>query len=206
MQKEPSSLHFPDARFRLNSRRAFFADVGRGVLASSVSSTQVFADEGPVRLSLGKLEPLLALMQDTPADKLQRQLVVEIKASIHLLTLIAAGALANARTFGGQDYVGFHTIMALAPVFEMSRVTHLGIGRSHHVQAVSARRAHQAGSRQGSEDAFEKRRWRDPRKGSVLRQRNHPSLRRIGPRRQARDRPVASLGHQQIRQHRRGPQ
>ena len=129
MQKEPSSLHSQDARFRLNSRRDFLADVGRGMLVSSVGSTlafdlglaPVFADEGPGRLSFGKLEPLVALMQDTPADKLQRELVGKIKAGTDLRTLIAAGALANARTFGGQDYVGFHTIMALAPAYEMSR-------------------------------------------------------------------------------------
>jgi hypothetical protein len=129
MQKEPSSLHSHDARFRLNSRRDFLADVGRGMLVSSVGSTlafdlglaPVFADEGPGRLSFGKLEPLVALMQDTPADKLQRELVGKIKAGTDLRTLIAAGALANARTFGGQDYVGFHTIMALAPAYEMSR-------------------------------------------------------------------------------------
>ena len=68
MQKEPSSLHSHDARFRLNSRRDFLADVGRGMLVSSVGSTlafdlglaPVFADEGPGRLSFGKLEPLVA--------------------------------------------------------------------------------------------------------------------------------------------------
>jgi hypothetical protein len=29
--------------------------------------------------------------------------------------------LANARTFGGEDYVGFHTLMAMAPAFHMSQ-------------------------------------------------------------------------------------
>ena len=33
---------------------------------------------------------------------------------------MAAAALANARTFGGEDYVGFHTMMALAPAFHMA--------------------------------------------------------------------------------------
>jgi hypothetical protein len=33
----------------------------------------------------------------------------------------AAAALANERTFGGQDYIGSHTFMALAPAYEMSR-------------------------------------------------------------------------------------
>src|SRR5213082_3520619 len=32
----------------------------------------------------------------------------------------AVAALANARTFGGEDYVGFHTMMALAPAVHMS--------------------------------------------------------------------------------------
>src|SRR5262249_9491170 len=32
-----------------------------------------------------------------------------------------AAALANARCFGGEDYVGFHTMMALAPSYHMSR-------------------------------------------------------------------------------------
>ena len=37
-----------------------------------------------------------------------------------LRDLLTAGALANARSFGGEDYVGFHTMMALAPSFHMS--------------------------------------------------------------------------------------
>jgi hypothetical protein len=38
-----------------------------------------------------------------------------------LRRLVAAAALANARTFGGEDYVGFHTMMALAPAFHMAQ-------------------------------------------------------------------------------------
>jgi len=37
-----------------------------------------------------------------------------------LKTLVAAAALANARTFGGEDYIGFHTFMALGPALKMS--------------------------------------------------------------------------------------
>jgi len=129
MKKDINSFHSPDPKMHLNSRREFLADVGRGMLISSVGSTlafdlgltPVFADEGTGRLSFGKLEPLVGLMQETPPGKLQRQLVEKIKAGTDLRTLVAAGALANARTFGGQDYVGFHTIMALAPAFEMAR-------------------------------------------------------------------------------------
>ena len=35
-------------------------------------------------------------------------------------TVVAAAALANARTFGGEDYVGFHTMMAIAPAYHMA--------------------------------------------------------------------------------------
>ncbi|MBC8242795.1 MAG: hypothetical protein H8E20_00245, partial [Verrucomicrobia bacterium] len=129
MQKEPSSLHTHDAELRLNSRRNFLADVGRGMLVGSVGSTlafelglaPAFADEGPGRLSFGKLEPLVDMMQEIPIHKLQSRLVGKLKSGTDLRTLIAAGALANARTFGGQDYVGYHTIMALAPAYEMAR-------------------------------------------------------------------------------------
>jgi hypothetical protein len=37
-----------------------------------------------------------------------------------LRKLVAAAAFANARTFGGEDYVGFHTMMALAPALHMA--------------------------------------------------------------------------------------
>lgn len=112
-----------------NSRREFLADVGKGMLIGSVGSAlavdlglaPAFADEDAKRLSFGKMEPLVGLMQETPPDKLQRQLVDKLKSGTKLETLIAAGALANARTFGGEDYVGFHTIMALAPALEMAR-------------------------------------------------------------------------------------
>ena len=33
---------------------------------------------------------------------------------------MAAAALANARAFGGEDYVGFHTLMALAPAYHIA--------------------------------------------------------------------------------------
>jgi hypothetical protein len=38
-----------------------------------------------------------------------------------LKDLVAAAALANARSFGGQDYTGYHTLMALAPAYHMSK-------------------------------------------------------------------------------------
>ena len=128
MQKNRTSLHSRNRHLRLNSRRDFLADVGRGMLIGGVGSSlafdlglaPVFADEGPGRLDFGKLEPLVALMQDLPVHKLQTRLVEKLNSGVELKTLIAAGALANARTFGGQDYVGYHTLMALAPAYEMA--------------------------------------------------------------------------------------
>ncbi len=113
----------------IRSRRAFLADVGRGMLVASVG-TAVAADlqlspawggEAPAALTFGSLEPLVALMQETPADKLLPILVEKLGAGTNLRTLVAAGALANARTFGGQDYVGFHSFMALAPALQMAQ-------------------------------------------------------------------------------------
>jgi len=112
-----------------HNRRDFLADVGRGMLVGSVGATlaadlglaTVFAGEDEVSLSFGKLEPLVSLMQQTPAEKIVPALVTRLKSDTDLKTLVAAAALANARTFGGEDYVGFHTFMALAPAYAMSQ-------------------------------------------------------------------------------------
>src|SRR5687767_15186998 len=60
-------------------------------------------------------------MQETPADHLLGKLAEKLQSGTDLRTLVAAAALANARTFGGEDYVGFHTMMALAPAFHMAQ-------------------------------------------------------------------------------------
>jgi hypothetical protein len=111
-----------------NSRREFLANVGKGMLISSVGSAMAvdlglapaFAGDDDQSLSFGKLEPLVSMMQETPADELQSRLVEKLRAGAELRTIVAAAALANSRTFGGEDYVGFHTIMALAPALEMA--------------------------------------------------------------------------------------
>jgi hypothetical protein len=112
------------------SRRDFLADVGKGVLVASMGATLAAdlglaaaaegAAEAPNALAFGALEPLVALMQETPVDRLLPILVEKLKSGTELRTLLAAAALANARTFGGEDYVGFHTMMALAPAWHMS--------------------------------------------------------------------------------------
>ena len=66
------------------------------------------------------LEPLVSLMQETAAARLQPMLVDRLKNGTALRDLVAAAALANARAFGGEDYVGFHTLMAIAPAYHMS--------------------------------------------------------------------------------------
>jgi hypothetical protein len=111
------------------SRREFLADVGRGMLLASVGPALAFdlglttahAGEGPETLSFGDREPLVALLQETPADKLLPILVDRLKAGTGLDALVAAAALANARTFGGQDYTGYHAFMALVPAYQMAR-------------------------------------------------------------------------------------
>jgi hypothetical protein len=60
-------------------------------------------------------------LQETPIAKLNAVLVEQIRGGTDLKTLTAAAALANARTFGGEDYVGFHTMMALGPAYLMSQ-------------------------------------------------------------------------------------
>jgi hypothetical protein len=60
-------------------------------------------------------------MQETPPNKLLPVLVERLKQGTELKTLVAAGALANARALGGEDYIGFHTMMALPSAYRMSQ-------------------------------------------------------------------------------------
>jgi hypothetical protein len=110
------------------TRREFLADVGKGALIAGVGSGlaadlglgAAWAGEPAEALTFGRLEPLVALMQETPPAKLQPLLVDKLKGGTDLGELVAAAALANARSFGGEDYVGFHTMMALAPAYHMA--------------------------------------------------------------------------------------
>ena len=113
------------------TRREFLGSVGRGMLVASVgvgtASDMGLApawageDRGGERLAFGGLERLVSLMQETPVRNLVPVLVEKLRAGTDLKELVAAAALANARTFGGEDYVGFHTLMALAPAYHMAR-------------------------------------------------------------------------------------
>jgi hypothetical protein len=112
-----------------NTRREFLAEVGRGMMVASVGysvATELglspaLGSEANDRLTFGGIEPLVSLMQETPVDQLVSKLASQIRSGVPLQRLVEAAALANARTFGGEDYVGFHTMMALAPALHMSR-------------------------------------------------------------------------------------
>jgi len=81
---------------------------------------KAFAEDLDSQLRFGDLEPLVCELQDTPVERLQAKLAQKLKGGLPLKTLVAAGAHANARTFGGEDYIGFHTFMALGPALKMS--------------------------------------------------------------------------------------
>jgi hypothetical protein len=111
------------------TRREFLSEVGRGMLVASVGIgmaselglARAYAGEAPDTLDFGPLEPLVRLMQETPVNQLLPLLKRELKGGTELKRLVTAAALANARTFGGEDYVGYHTMMALAPAFHMAQ-------------------------------------------------------------------------------------
>lgn len=144
------------------TRREFLADVGRGMLVASIGPALAMdlglapagmAAEAAGRLTFGAIEPLVALMEETPIDRFLPAVVERIKAGDDLRRLVAAAALANARAFGGQDYEGYHAIMALAPSYQMAcelpdarralPVLKVLYRNTHHIQAQGAR-AHEA--------------------------------------------------------------
>ena len=113
-----------------SSRREFLSDVGRGMFIAGLGSglaadlglsSARAAEEEVKRLTFGNLEPLVGLMQDTPTAKLLPILVNKISEGTTLKDLVSAATFANARMFGGEDYIGFHTLMALAPSYKMSQ-------------------------------------------------------------------------------------
>ncbi|MFO0865954.1 MAG: hypothetical protein U0744_15105 [Gemmataceae bacterium] len=113
----------------MTTRREFLSDVGAGVvsaslgvhLAADLGFSTAFADQGSERVAFGSLEPLVAWMQETPADRLITQCVERWRSGTSLRDIAAAAAFANARTFGGEDYVGFHTLMAIGPAYHMAQ-------------------------------------------------------------------------------------
>ncbi len=112
-----------------STRREFLAGVGQGMLVASIGyevamglglSPAAAAEEAPKALAFGNLEPLVCLMQETPADHLLPELAARLSSGTPLRDLLRAGVLANVRSFGGEDYIGFHTMMAMSPAWHMS--------------------------------------------------------------------------------------
>ena len=111
-------------------RRSFLTHLSRGVLAAGLGTSAAaraawamsLGDDPAGALDLGEFEELAALMQETPPFELQALLIERLRAGATLHQLVAAGSLANARTFGGQDYTGYHCMMAMVPALSMSRL------------------------------------------------------------------------------------
>lgn len=116
----------------LRTRRDFLTEVGKGMLTASVGVglaadmglSPAIAEGVEKPLAFGKLEPLVTLMQERSAEQMLPLVVDRLSQGTELRELVAAAALANARTFGGEDYVGFHAFMALMPAYEMSKEMH----------------------------------------------------------------------------------
>jgi hypothetical protein len=111
------------------SRRRFLSDLGKGMIVASVGASvaselgfsPLRAAEQDGELSFGSFEPLVDFLQATPPDKMLPAVVGKLKSGTTLKDLVSAASLANARAFGGEHYVGFHTLMALMPAFHMSK-------------------------------------------------------------------------------------
>lgn len=111
------------------SRRRFLQDVGKTVITTTIGPAlaadlgmmpTLLADEEKKSLHFGELEGLASFLQDTSSSELQPALVAKIRKGVSLEKLISGAALANARSFGGEDYIGFHTLMAMKPALKMA--------------------------------------------------------------------------------------
>jgi hypothetical protein len=108
----------------------FLSNIGSGIfaaglgtsLAAELGFSTAFADQGSESIPLGEYEGLVELIRNTPAERLQPLIAgMILKGETDLKKVTAASALANAVTFGGCDYVGFHTAMAMLPALHMSQ-------------------------------------------------------------------------------------
>lgn len=112
---------------KISNRREFLGGVGMTlssavglVMAERLGFASVLSRGWRERLRFGALDPLVDLLQVTPADELMPLLVQKLRAGTPLAEFVGAGALANARAFGGTNYNGYHTLMAMMPSYEMA--------------------------------------------------------------------------------------
>ena len=112
------------------NRREFLESVGCGMLIAGLGPTlaqemglATAAASEAAPLTFGPYDALVDLLQSTPPTKLQPILVSKLQSGdVNLKQLMAAGALANAEAFGGEDYTGFHTAMAMLPALGMTEL------------------------------------------------------------------------------------
>jgi hypothetical protein len=110
----------------IQDRRSFPREVTEGMLIAGLGTVAIDAGlaaapvDGPGPATDADLERLVDLLRESPPDKVIGRVVERLHAGLTLPRLTAAAALANARAFGGEDYIGFHTLMALRPALEMA--------------------------------------------------------------------------------------
>ncbi len=113
---------------QITNRREFLSGVGGKLgyaavgfaLIDRVGFAETLFRKSRERLRFGALDPLIDAMQATPADALMPILVEKLRKGTPLSDLVAAGALANARAYGGTNYNGYHALMAMMPSYEMA--------------------------------------------------------------------------------------
>ena len=103
------------------------------------------AAESPEQsLEFGELEPLVRLMQETPVSRLLGVLVERLKSGEELRRLLAAGALANARTRAAKDrstLASFEALAAKSPNGELDiKLAHTYYGYGRYADVVTAAR------------------------------------------------------------------
>lgn len=110
------------------NRRRFLSEIGAGMLLAGLGPGLVRdldlvplgLQDADDRIDLGAIESLVRMMQETPADRISAACVEKLRGGTTIAMLVAAAALANARTFGGEDYTGYHCEMALMPACQMA--------------------------------------------------------------------------------------
>jgi hypothetical protein len=112
----------------MKSRREFLGGIGGTIgsaavgwaLAQRLGFAQALPSSAVERLRFGDLDPLVDLLQETPADAMLPLVVAKLRAGTPLGDVVGAAALANARGFGGTNYNGYHALMALMPSYQMA--------------------------------------------------------------------------------------
>jgi len=116
----------------VTDRRQFLAGMSRRLAATAYGFAVAETLGWPLpraahahdRLRFGTLDPLVDLIQATPADQLLGKVVQALRSGTPLADVVAATALANARALGGTNYDGYHAQMALLPSFAMANLMH----------------------------------------------------------------------------------